>query len=219
MQLYCTGNSYCDLVVWTPASVYMERITPDADFITSKIPMAHEFVVRCVMPELLGRWYTRPTAKKGKENVASASTVSNVTSVSGTSAAVVGAQQTVIQPRVVVPGSACRSVMFVKNASPVATEQPRTQVAHSVSVQSGMAVVTAEPGVSQTAPSCRPIVTIVRAPAAGQPRVPVVMVHPRAAASAAAQPNASLPTSVRRPVVTVLRQPGATRLPRVPMFL
>ena len=59
MQIYVTRRLFCDFVVWTPREIHIERITLDEQLIETAIPTAKKFWRLCVLPELLGKWYTR----------------------------------------------------------------------------------------------------------------------------------------------------------------
>ena len=59
MQIFVTKRLFCDFVVWTPEEVHIERITLDDKLIQTAIPAAQKFWELCVLPELLGKWYTR----------------------------------------------------------------------------------------------------------------------------------------------------------------
>ena len=66
LQVYVTKRSFCDFVVWTNAEVHIERITLDEDFIKSALPTAEKFFKLCILPELLGKWYTRKQLALGQ---------------------------------------------------------------------------------------------------------------------------------------------------------
>ena len=59
LQLFVTGRSFCDFVVWTKDELHIERITLDEALIESALPIAEKFYKLCILPELLGKWYTR----------------------------------------------------------------------------------------------------------------------------------------------------------------
>ena len=59
LQMYVTQRGYCDFVIWTPNTLHVERITPDKVLIESALPAVQKFFKRCILPELLGKWYTR----------------------------------------------------------------------------------------------------------------------------------------------------------------
>ena len=61
MQLLCTKLEYIDFVIWTEKGLYIERIFPDEDFWRQNVPKAKEFFFRGILPELIGRWFSRPT--------------------------------------------------------------------------------------------------------------------------------------------------------------
>ena len=59
LQMLCTGRSYCDFVVWTNADIHVERIGYDKALVESTIPDVKEFHTKCILPELLGKWFSR----------------------------------------------------------------------------------------------------------------------------------------------------------------
>ena len=59
IQMFVTGRLFCDFVVWTPRDIYIERITFDKELIQTIVPTAKKFWKLCVLPEPLGKWYTR----------------------------------------------------------------------------------------------------------------------------------------------------------------
>ena len=60
MQLNVTDRSYCDFVVWSETDkFYCERILPDNDFISEQLQLAERFFHLAILPELLGKWFTR----------------------------------------------------------------------------------------------------------------------------------------------------------------
>ena len=59
LQMYVTQRGYCDFVVWTSDTLHVERITPDNVLIESALPVTQKFFKHCILPELLGKWYTR----------------------------------------------------------------------------------------------------------------------------------------------------------------
>ena len=59
LQLYVTQRLYCDFVVWTEGNLHIERISKDEAFLKDIIPRAEKFFKLCVLPELLGKWFTR----------------------------------------------------------------------------------------------------------------------------------------------------------------
>ena len=59
LQMYVTGCSYCDFVVWHSASLHTERLLPDTSLITEALTRAKQFFSLCILPELVGKWFTR----------------------------------------------------------------------------------------------------------------------------------------------------------------
>lgn len=68
-QLFCTGLSYCDFVVCTQKEVFIERIKPDTAFMMEKMAKVKDFFEIAVLPELLGRWFSRPTPDTFSSNI------------------------------------------------------------------------------------------------------------------------------------------------------
>jgi len=60
-QIQLTGSAYCDFCVWTPQEIYIQRILPDEKFFTECVAKATTFFKYGVLPELLGKWFTRKT--------------------------------------------------------------------------------------------------------------------------------------------------------------
>ena len=60
-QLFCTQRSYCDFVVWTEKEVRIERIYPDNAFWLEHVQRVKHFFTVGILPELIGKFYSRPT--------------------------------------------------------------------------------------------------------------------------------------------------------------
>ena len=58
-QLFCTQRSYCDFVVWTEKDVHIERIYPDERFWLESVSRVRHFFVTSILPELIGKFYSR----------------------------------------------------------------------------------------------------------------------------------------------------------------
>jgi len=58
-QLYMTKSGYCDFVVWTNMDAHVERIQPDTDLFHTALQKVETFFKCCVLPDILGKWYTR----------------------------------------------------------------------------------------------------------------------------------------------------------------
>ena len=55
---------YCDFMVWSPSGIcHMEQIVINNDFIEEKLQQAEKLFWLAIMPELLGKWYTRKHTK------------------------------------------------------------------------------------------------------------------------------------------------------------
>ena len=62
MQLLCSPVlKFIDFVIWTEKALFIERIFPDKDFCYQNVSKAKEFFLRGILPELIGRWFSRPT--------------------------------------------------------------------------------------------------------------------------------------------------------------
>uniref|UniRef100_A0A1X7TJH5 PHD-type domain-containing protein n=1 Tax=Amphimedon queenslandica TaxID=400682 RepID=A0A1X7TJH5_AMPQE len=60
LQMFVTDRQYCDFVVWSKESqLHVERITLDESFIQAQMPIAMKFWRLCILPELLGKLYSR----------------------------------------------------------------------------------------------------------------------------------------------------------------
>ena len=72
-QLFVCDVAYCDFVVCTfPAehcepNIHIKRISADDNLWSSCISKSSHFSRVCVLPELLGRWYSRPCVKERSE--------------------------------------------------------------------------------------------------------------------------------------------------------
>ena len=58
-QLHICNLEFGDFVVWTPKGIHIERIYPQHDFFELTVSKVEEFYKQAVMPELLGKWYTK----------------------------------------------------------------------------------------------------------------------------------------------------------------
>lgn len=58
-QLHVCKRSYCDFVVWSEMEVIQERIEVDGDFFKSFEPDVQHFFTYSILPEIIGKWYTR----------------------------------------------------------------------------------------------------------------------------------------------------------------
>lgn len=58
LQMFCSETSYCDFVVWSKKSIFIERIYRDDDFLKFNLEKASIFYKKVIVPELLSRYYT-----------------------------------------------------------------------------------------------------------------------------------------------------------------
>ena len=58
-QINITESKYCDFLVYSPNEVFLERILPDDIFWKATVAKAEDFFKRCVLPEILGRRFTK----------------------------------------------------------------------------------------------------------------------------------------------------------------
>jgi hypothetical protein len=63
--LACTGAEFCDFVVWMKNDLFVERIYKNDDFLSINIYRTREFVLRGILPELTGKWFSRPKLPAG----------------------------------------------------------------------------------------------------------------------------------------------------------
>lgn len=59
MQIFVCNLQYCDFIIWSPFVFFQERIFPDFEFFNKKSQIALKFHAEVIMPELLGRYFTR----------------------------------------------------------------------------------------------------------------------------------------------------------------
>ena len=63
LQLLVTERSFCDFVVWAPAGdIHIERLTADHQFLEPRLRKAKKFFQTAIIPELLGKWYSRESS-------------------------------------------------------------------------------------------------------------------------------------------------------------
>ena len=72
-QLFTTHRGYNDFIVCSfsggAATFVHERIYPDKDHWEEQVPKLTTFWRACVLPEILGRWYTKKPTAIAKANV------------------------------------------------------------------------------------------------------------------------------------------------------
>jgi hypothetical protein len=62
-QIHLTASRYCDFVVWTKEATHLERIFPDSEFWYTNLARVKSFVTKAVLPEMLGRYFSRTSSK------------------------------------------------------------------------------------------------------------------------------------------------------------
>ena len=68
-QLKFCDAKYCDFVVWRERELFIQRIYPDSAFVASALVKCELFVKVAILPELLGKWYSKEPIKKQVTNV------------------------------------------------------------------------------------------------------------------------------------------------------
>ena len=64
LQMVATKRSYCDFVVWSASrELHIERIPLNQAFIEEKLEQAEKLFWLAIIPELLGKWFTRNHTK------------------------------------------------------------------------------------------------------------------------------------------------------------
>ena len=59
-QLFCTGLSYCDFILWIEKDVHIEQVYPDNVFWLTNIEKAHLIFQKAILPEVFGRFFSHP---------------------------------------------------------------------------------------------------------------------------------------------------------------
>jgi len=59
MQMAVTKVSYCDFVVWSQTNHVIVTVKFDKGFYDSKLDLVKHFFVYGMLPEIIGKWYTR----------------------------------------------------------------------------------------------------------------------------------------------------------------
>ena len=67
LQMFVTNRKFCDFVVWSETELHIERLTLDDAVLEKSIPTAKKFFSGCILPELLGKLYTRITSASRDE--------------------------------------------------------------------------------------------------------------------------------------------------------
>ena len=81
--MFVCNVNYCDFCVCTfpleeeESSPHIERITRDDEFRKDCLIKAKTFFTTCLLPELLGNWYTRPVVKSSNSDQNTTTSQSN----------------------------------------------------------------------------------------------------------------------------------------------
>ena len=59
LQLHVCRVEYADFVVWSENTIAIQRVLKDEAFIQSNMVIARSFFKYAVLPEVVGKWYTR----------------------------------------------------------------------------------------------------------------------------------------------------------------
>ena len=51
---------FCDFILWTECDIHIERVLPDNNFWENVVAKATKFFFNGVLPEIIGKWYSRP---------------------------------------------------------------------------------------------------------------------------------------------------------------
>lgn len=60
LQMKLCDVDFCDFVIWADEELVVNRINRDETFLTEAIDKATKFFKYGILPELIGKWYTRP---------------------------------------------------------------------------------------------------------------------------------------------------------------
>ena len=69
--MFSTNRGYCDFVLWTEKDVHIERIYSDEEFWLQKVPRVQHFFTTAILPELMGKFYSRTTSDHDQSTAAS----------------------------------------------------------------------------------------------------------------------------------------------------
>ena len=59
MQMKFAHTQYCDFLAWRKEDFIVDRILPDVSFIDDALAKANIFVKTALLPQLIGRWFTK----------------------------------------------------------------------------------------------------------------------------------------------------------------
>ena len=85
LQMKICEVEYCDFVVWSKEIIFYERIPIDTDFVDNAIKEAEPFIKLAILPELVGKWFSRQTVAANIDSTQTASTITDNALTSSTS--------------------------------------------------------------------------------------------------------------------------------------
>ena len=75
LQMKLSNADYCDFLVWREDSIIIQRISLDRDCISAALDRIPTFVKCCILPELVGKYLTKPSdSPSGLDDATSSST-------------------------------------------------------------------------------------------------------------------------------------------------
>ena len=69
MSALCTNRMYCDFILWTKEDMYIERVYPDESLWVECVKKAHIFFRTAILPEVIGKWFSRPPKRAESDAV------------------------------------------------------------------------------------------------------------------------------------------------------
>lgn len=73
-QMLVTGKGFCDFIVWTEKDMFVERISIDTTIREQIVMKSKNFFKAVILPELVGKFYSRPLQDKNPSAATTAST-------------------------------------------------------------------------------------------------------------------------------------------------
>ena len=70
LQMKMCQVDYADFVVWKEEDLFVQRIKIDKEFIDDAMERAEPFVKQGILPELIGKWFTRQTTSLNEAQIA-----------------------------------------------------------------------------------------------------------------------------------------------------
>jgi hypothetical protein len=76
-QIHICQVEFADFVIWSPQGLNIERIVASEDFFIDKLADVEAFYKYCLLPELVGKWYTRQSVMPQRSSTSTSSTSSS----------------------------------------------------------------------------------------------------------------------------------------------